>query len=173
VTLVFKHARLFGDPRALAALVRDYEARHPGVRVRTETLPSSSDEQHLYYVINLRAGARDFDVFALDVIWVAEFARAGWLADLTALLSAAEQRAFFDGPMQAARYGGRLYAIPWFMDAGLLYYRKDLLAKHGYAPPRTWEQLARAARAISAREPGVYGFVWQGKQYEGLVCNGL
>src|SRR5690606_28276160 len=92
VTLVFKHARLFGDPRALAALVRDYEARHPGVRVRTETLPSSSDEQHLYYVINLRAGARDFDVFALDVIWVAEFARAGWLADLTALLSAAEQR---------------------------------------------------------------------------------
>lgn len=173
VTLVFKHAKLFGDPEALAALIRDYEARHPGVRVRTEALPSSSDEQHLFYVINLRAGASDFDVFALDVIWVAEFARAGWLADLTPLLPAAEQREFFDGPMQAARYRERVYAIPWFMDAGLLYYRKDLLAKHGFAPPVTWEQLARAARTISAREPGVHGFVWQGKQYEGLVCNGL
>ena len=173
ITLVFKHAKLFGDPQALAALIRRYEARRPGVRVRTEALPSSSDEQHLFYVINLRGGSRDFDVFALDVIWVAEFARAGWLADMTSVFPPAEQREFFDGPTQAARWRERVYAVPWFMDAGLLYYRKDLLARHGFAPPQTWEQLARAARAISAREPGVHGFVWQGKQYEGLVCNGL
>lgn len=173
VTLVFKHAKLFGEPQALAALIRRYEARRPDVRVRTEALPSSSDEQHLFYVINLRGGSRDFDVFALDVIWVAEFARAGWLADLTAVLPADEQRAFFDGPMQAARWRERVYAVPWFVDAGLLYYRKDLLAKHGYSPPETWKELAQAARAIAAREPGMHGFVWQAKQYEGLVCNGL
>ena len=47
----------------------------------------------------------------------------------------------------------------------------DLLRKYGFDPPRTWQELVEIARAITAREPGMYGFVWQGKQYEGLVCN--
>ena len=173
VTLVFKHSKLFGDPAAFAELIHTFEERHPGVRVRTEPLPSSSDEQHQFYVINLRAGAADFDILALDVIWVAEFARAGWITDLSGLLSPAEQKTFFAGPLAAVRYQERFYAIPWFIDAGLLYYRKDLLAKHGFTPPRTWAELAAAARAIAQREPKMYGFVWQGKQYEGLVCNAL
>src|ERR1700693_3558411 len=87
VTLVFKHAPLFGDdpvPRLVAA----FEARHPGVRVRTEALGSTSDEQHQFFVINLegslgRGRGPGFDVMMLDVIWVPEFARAGWLLDLT------------------------------------------------------------------------------------------
>lgn len=171
--LVFKHSKLFGDPTALAELIRAFEARHPGVRVRTEALPSASDEQHQFYVINLRGGSADFDVLALDVIWVAEFARAGWIADLTEALPEVERKDFFPGPLAAVTYRDRLYAIPWFIDAGLLYYRKDLLAKHGFAVPRTWDELARTAHAIAQRERGVYGFVWQGKQYEGLVCNVL
>ncbi|HEY8553634.1 MAG TPA: ABC transporter substrate-binding protein [Burkholderiales bacterium] len=172
-TLVFKHSKLFGDPRALAALVAEFEARHPRVRLRTEALPSSSDEQHLFYVINLRAGASDFDVLALDVIWIAEFAQAGWIADVTELLPPAEHGDYFPAALAAARYRGRLYAIPWFVDAGLLYYRKDLLAAHGFAPPRTWDELAHIALHLRARIPGLHGFVWQGKQYEGLVCNVL
>jgi multiple sugar transport system substrate-binding protein len=63
--------------------------------------------------------------------------------------------------------------VPWFIDAGLLYYRKDLAARHGFEPPRTWDDLIGASRHVSAREPGMHGFVWQGKQYEGLVCNVL
>lgn len=172
-TLVFKHSKLFGNPRALAALIAEFEARQPRVRVRTEALPSASDEQHLFYVINLRAGARDFDVLALDVIWIAEFARAGWIADLTELMPPAERGDYFPAALAAARYRGRLYAVPWFVDAGLLYYRKDLLAEYGVAPPRTWDELARIALHLRARTPGLHGFVWQGKQYEGLVCNVL
>src|SRR5712692_3696166 len=83
VTIVFKHARMFGDdpvPRLVAA----FEARHQGVRVKTEALGASSDEQHQFFVINLE-GARGrgagVDVMMLDVIWVPEFARAGWLPD--------------------------------------------------------------------------------------------
>lgn len=172
-TIVFKHSKLFGDPKAFDALIERFQERNPGIRVRTETLPASSDEQHQFYVINLRAGSADFDVMALDVVWIAEFARAGWLNDLTGLFTPGDRKAFFAGPLAAVSYRGRQYAVPWFIDAGLLYYRKDLLAKYGFSPPEAWEQLARIATVIKRREPGTYGFVWQGKQYEGLVCNAL
>lgn len=172
-TIVFKHSKLFGEPQAFDDLVKRFEQHNPGIRVRTETLPASSDEQHQFYVINLRARSPDFDVMALDVIWIAEFARAGWLNDLSSILAAEDPKVFFKGPLAAVRYRGRTYAIPWFLDAGLLYYRKDLLTKYGFAPPTTWQQLVDIAAAIKRREPGMYGFVWQGKQYEGLVCNAL
>ncbi len=173
VTLVFKHAKLFGDPGPLRALLDAFERRNPGIRVRDETLPSSSDAQHQFYAINLQAHSPAFDVFAADVIWVAGFARAGWLRDLSELLPDHERAALFAGPMRAVTHRRRPYAFPWYVDAGLLYFRSDLLARHGHAPPRTWSGLVRAAQAVCAREPGLRGFIWQGRQYEGLVCNAL
>jgi len=173
VTLVLKHSKLFGDPDPFDRLLAQFEQGHPNVRVKREVLPSSSDEQHQFYAINLQAKSADFDVFALDVIWVAEFARAGWLRDLSHRLPPEARSAFFPGPLAAVTYQGRIYALPWFIDAGLLYYRKDLLNKYGYPPPRTWDELVQSARAIMAKEPELYGYVWQGKQYEGLVCNAL
>ena len=172
-TIVFKHSKLFGDPQGFDALIKHFEELHPGIRVRTEALPASSDEQHQFYVINLRAASADFDVMALDVVWVAEFARAGWLSDLTEIFSPADRKTFFSGPIAAVLYQGRAYAVPWFIDAGLLYYRKDLLAKYNFETPETWEALSKIAAAVRQREPGMYGFVWQGRQYEGLVCNAL
>jgi multiple sugar transport system substrate-binding protein len=172
-TIVFKHSKLFGDPAALQKLIAEFEQQHPDIHVRDETLPSSSDEQHQFYVINLEAGASDFDVFAIDVIWVAEFARAGWLRDLTVLLPESERTAFFAGPIEAVTIEDRVYAIPWFIDAGLLYYRTDLLAEYGMPPPKTWGKLVRIAADLRKRHPDLYGFIWQGKQYEGLVCNVL
>jgi multiple sugar transport system substrate-binding protein len=173
IMLVLKHSKLFGDPEPFDRLLARFEQTHPGVQVKREILPSSSDEQHQFYAINLQAKSADFDVFALDVIWVAEFARAGWLRDLSHRLPPEARSAFFPGPLAAVTYAGRIYALPWFIDAGLLYYRKDLLVKHGYPPPRTWSELIQSARAILAKEPDLYGYVWQGKQYEGLVCNVL
>lgn len=168
-TLVFKHGKLFGDPRALRALIDEFERAHPGVAVREETLPASSDEQHQFYAINLHARSAAFDVLAVDIIWVAGFARAGWLRELGAL----EPGAFFDGPAEAVTWEGKAYALPWFVDAGLLYYRRDLLDRYGLAPPETWNDLVGVAREVMGRVPGMHGFVWQGKQYEGLVCNAL
>jgi multiple sugar transport system substrate-binding protein len=171
--LVFKHAKLFGDPGPLRALLDAFERQHPGIEVRDETLPSSSDEQHQFYAINLQAGSPAFDVFAVDVIWVAGFGRAGWLRDLSAVLQPAARSAFFDGPVRSVTIGERAFAVPWFMDAGLLYYRTDLLSRLGLEAPQTWDALVRIAQAAMAQQPGVDGYVWQGKQYEGLVCNVL
>lgn len=174
VTLVFKHAK---HPRYafLSRLIRDFEAEHPGVRVREEILPASTDEQHQFYVINLAAEAADFDVLDMDIIWVPEFARAGWLVDLTPHIPAQELAQLNPSALAADWLGGRLFAVPWFVDAGVLYYRQDLLEKYGFQAPRTYPELLEQARYILAHEQqgSLQGFIWQGMQYEGLVCVAL
>jgi multiple sugar transport system substrate-binding protein len=170
--LVFKHGRLSGDGQVLSGLLREFEQRHPGVVVREEVLPASSDRQHQYYAMNLDGGKAPFDLLGVDTIWVQEFAKAGWLSPLDNLILPSEQHEFFPGPIDAATFEGRLYALPWYIDAGVLYYRRDLLDRHGLDPPRTWPELVRAATVVLDAEHNntLAGFLWQGKQYEGLIC---
>ncbi|MFQ5663925.1 MAG: ABC transporter substrate-binding protein [Terriglobia bacterium] len=174
VTLVFKHAK---HPRYqfLNKLIREFQAQHPGIRVREEILPASTDEQHQFYVINLAAEAADFDVIDMDVIWVPEFARAGWLVELTSHLPPEELTPLNPAALRADWLQGKLFAVPWFVDVGVLYYRRDLLAKYGFGPPATYPELLAQARHILANEANdsLMGFVWQGMQYEGLVCTAL
>ncbi len=175
VTLVFKHAKILGQSDPVPQLLHEFEARNPGVRVRSESLPWSSDEQHQFYVVNLEGGNPGVDVLMLDVIWVPEFAQAGWLLDLTPLLAPSGLGPHFPAAVEAARRNGRIWALPWFMNVGLLYYRKDLLDKYGLRPPETYAELVRQVGRIKAGEqdPGLEGFLWQGKQYEGMVVNVL
>lgn len=174
VTLVFKHARILGPRDPIPDLLREFEARHPGLRVRSEVLPWNADEQHQFYVVNLEGGSPGFDVIMMDVIWVPEFARAGWLLDLTSRVGGTELTAFFPSTVEAATLDGRLWALPWNMNVGLLYYRADLLARHRLAPPRTYAEMTAQIRQVRAAEPGpLDGYLWQGKQYEGLVVNAL
>lgn len=173
ITIVFKHGKVFGDPEPIKRLIERFEEQNPDILVKDETLPASTDEQHQFYVINLEGKSSDFDVFAMDVIWVQEFARAGWLRDLSHILPQGDRDEFFEGPMEAVIYHDRVYAIPWYIDAGVLYYRKDLLEKYGFSPPKTWYELVRIASEITRNESDLYGFIWQGKQYEGIVCNVL
>ena len=175
VTLVFKYARILGSADPLPGLLRAFEAAHPGVRVKGEALPWTSDDQHQLYVINLEGRSPGFDVMMLDCIWVPEFARAGWLADLTDRLRPDELGPYFSSTVASATYGGRVWALPWNFNVGLLYYRADLLDKYGLRPPETFEELLDQVRRIRAgeRDPALHGYLWQGKQYEGLVVNVL
>src|SRR5689334_5395578 len=153
--------------------VFDFEARHAGVKVVREVGPHSSTEFHDLVTQKLRNRDPQMDVFFMDVVWPAEFAAAGWALPLDNFFPAAEQKDFLDAPILANRYGGRIYGVPVFVDAGMLYFRKDLLEKHGFAPPRTWPELVQQAKAILARErdPYLTGYSAQLKQYEGLICN--
>jgi multiple sugar transport system substrate-binding protein len=175
VTLVFKYARILGEADPLPGLLRSFEAAHPGVRVQGEALPWASDDQHQFYVINLEGRSPGFDVMMLDCIWVPEFARAGWLLDLTSRVGPDELAPYFASTVAAATYGGRVWALPWNFNVGLLYYRADLLAKYGLRPPETYDDLVAQVHRIRAgeRNPRLDGYLWQGKQYEGLVVNVL
>jgi multiple sugar transport system substrate-binding protein len=78
-----------------------------------------------------QAGGGDIDLILSDVIWPAQFAVNGWVVDLTDRFK--DSDAFLKGPIEAATYAGKLWAVPWYTDAGLLYFRKDLLEKSGYS----------------------------------------
>lgn len=174
-TLVFKHAKILGPSDPIPGLLREFERRHPGVSVRSEPLTWTSDEQHQFYVINLDGATPAFDVLLLDVIWVPEFAQAGWLLDLSPWVTREELAPHFPAAAAASVWKNRVWGLPWNMNVGVLYYRADLLAKYRLQPPRTWEALVRQATRIRAgeRDPRLDGVLWQGKQYEGLVVNAL
>ena len=175
VTLVLKHAKILGPVDPIPRLLAEFEAEHPGVRIKAEVLPWSPDEQRQFLVINLEGGRPGFDLMMLDCIWVPEFARASWLLDLTPSVSPGELSDHFPSAVEAGTYRGRTWALPWFMNVGLLYYRSDLLARYGFKPPATYAEMLDQIRVIrtAERNPKLEGFLWQGKQYEGLVVNVL
>jgi multiple sugar transport system substrate-binding protein len=175
ITLVFKHAKILGPADPVPGLLKEFERRHPGVRVQAESLSWNSDDQHQFFVINLEGRGAAFDVMMLDVIWVAEFARAGWLLDLSPWVSAAELAPHFPSTIEPATWSGHVWAMPWLMNVGILYYRADLLAKHRLQPPKTWEALVDQIERIrtAERDPRLDGVLWQGRQYEGLTVNAL
>lgn len=159
------------DPSgATEALIDEYNASHPGVTVKFQAMPANTDTQHDAYVTYLSAGESNIDLYSLDVIWTAEFARAGWVRKLPDSFIDAEE--FLGGPVESVTYEGDLYAVPWFTDAGVLYYRKDLLEEAGLPVPETWDRFLAACRSV-ALPRGMDGFVWQGARYEGLVCDFL
>ena len=168
VTVVLKHQPLWGDPVPFHAFLDRFRRENPDVAVRTETLPNSSDVAREMFLTALEGGADDFDVFAIDVVWAPEFARAGWLADLSAAFPEARLREqMLPHAVEAVTLEGRVHAVPWFLDVGLLFYRTDLVPR----APRTYAELRELARAAMAKDPRLAGFLWQGRQYEGLNCN--
>jgi multiple sugar transport system substrate-binding protein len=139
-----------------------FEHEHPGIRVTQRRTPDAADQRHQLYVQWLNAQAPDPDVLQLDVIWPAEFGAAGWLHELDTYKP--DLRDFFPATVEVNRWRGRVVALPWFVDVGMLYYRRDLLP----SPPRSYAELVAQAR--TAQQHGVqYGLVWQGARYEGLV----
>jgi multiple sugar transport system substrate-binding protein len=154
-----------------------FEAANPGVRVVRQVGPHSSTAFHDLLTQKLKNRDPGVDVFFMDVIWPAEFAAAGWARDLSSEFPPSERARFLPGTIAANTFRGRLYGVPAFIDAGLLYYRDDLLAAYALTPPRTWEELAEEAHRIASgeRAKGVemVGYSGQFKQYEGLVCDML
>ena len=166
VRLVFKHHPL-GDPAPLRRLCASFEAAHPGVEVVTQILPNAPGAVHQYLLTSLEGRTREFDVFLADVIWVAELARAGWVADLSGDFPAERiRRDFLPGPASAVLVQGGTFAVPWYADVGVLYHRTDLVPE----APRTYAELIDAAHSMGRRR-SLHGYVWQGLQSEALVCN--
>ncbi|MFE6894629.1 ABC transporter substrate-binding protein [Streptomyces sp. NPDC057694] len=153
----------------LGPLLAGWNRTHPGEKVSLVELPDSADETHAQMETDLRGGGRGrFDIVNIDVDWTSQFAAAGWLQALPRGRFALDS--FLPPVVDTATYQGQLYAVPYVTNAGLLLYRKDVLAKEGLAPPRTWAELERAAKTVAPKY-GLDGYAGQLLPYEGLTVN--
>jgi multiple sugar transport system substrate-binding protein len=169
VTITFNVGR---DPTGgHYTIIRQFEQEHPHIRVQIVESPQDASLQHDLYVTRFAGKDGSIDVVALDVIWIAEFARAGWLRPLNDAVREFPMDDFLPGPLESCTYRDTLFAIPWYTDAGLLYYRTDLLRRFGIDRPETWDDLRDAVHIIRTEYPDLNGFVIQAEQYEGLICN--
>ncbi|MCL8010756.1 ABC transporter substrate-binding protein [Streptomyces sp. AS02] len=155
----------------LGSVLEGWNRTHPDERVTLVELPDSADETRAQMITDLRDGDDDggrFDMLNIDVSWTSEFAAQGWIRPLPRDRFPLDT--FLPPVVDTATYDGQLYAVPYVTNAGLLLYRKDILAKEGVDPPRTWAELERAARTI-APEYGLDGYAGQFLPYEGLTVN--
>ncbi|MFI8168833.1 ABC transporter substrate-binding protein [Streptomyces sp. NPDC086081] len=153
----------------LGPLLEGWNRTHPGERVTLVELPDSADETRAQMATDLRDGDRSrFDVLNIDVNWTSEFAASGWIRPLPP--DRFPLKTFLQPVVDTATYDGQLYAVPYVTNAGLLLYRKDVLAEEGVAPPRTWAELERYARTIAPKH-GLDGYAGQFLPYEGLTVN--
>src|SRR6202795_4487684 len=169
--ITFASARFFATD-TMQQVIENYNKSQTAVEVSYVELPppSSSTEVHQQLVQQLARKNGTPDVFTQDIIWIAEFAEAGWALPLDSYFGAEEMKAYFPGIVQGCTWKGKLTAMPWFIDCGKLYYRKDILAKIGANVPETWEQLIETAQKGVGGETR-FGFIWQAKQAEILTCD--
>jgi trehalose/maltose transport system substrate-binding protein len=146
-----------------------------GIKVKVVPHPTASDAAYSQLARAFATHSSSIDVAMIDVVWPGAF--APFLVDLKPKLGA-QSKMHSAGIVQSDTIKGKLVAMPWFGDFGMLYYRTDLLKKYGYKrPPASWTQLFQMAKKIQAGEqasnPSFSGFVYQGNAYEGLTCDAL
>jgi multiple sugar transport system substrate-binding protein len=155
-----------------------YEAKNPNVKVTIESGGNTSEAQAQYLNTIMTAKDTSLDVMILDVIRPAQYAAAGWTVSFNDVIGKdadAFMKRYLPAYAEANTVDGKIVALPAFADAMFLYYRKDLLEKHGIQPPKTWDELAAASKKVLGAEnnPNLQGLSFQGKAIEGAVCTFL
>jgi multiple sugar transport system substrate-binding protein len=163
------------QPEVWDSLIQKFHQENPQIRVKVQVGPHSSTEYHAIVTQRLKNKDASVDVFFMDVIWPPEFASAGWALNLTSRFSREEQKAFLPPTITANTYGGNIYGVPCYLGAGLFFYRRDMLDKYKFDPPRSWGEMLSQGQVIveGERDPTLHIYSAQFKQYEGLVCNML
>ena len=166
----------FPDPTGSVQKLIDRfnEENGDGIRVKLRQMPADSGQHFDQLNTEFQSGETNIDVIGGDVIWPAQFAAAGYIAALSDRFPEDERSAFLPATIQANTYDGKVFGVPWYTDAGMLYYRQDLLEESGFSePPQTWDELKEMSEKVRQDAGTRYGYVFQGADYEGGVVNAL
>lgn len=148
-------------------LVNKFNQSQKDVQIHWTNGPSDTGQLLTKFSTMLRARSNSIDIMSMDIIWPAQFGASGWTFPIDSKWPSSERQNYLPGPVQGCTYNGKIWAAPFRTDAGLIYYRTDLVP----TAPNTWDDLAAAAQQALSSGAVKYGYVWQGAQYEGLVCD--
>ena len=158
------------DAPPLRSIIKDFEAKNPGIRINIVEGPNATNLIEDLYTSSFLLGDSPYDLVNMDIIWTSKFAAAGWLLDVSDRLSQSDLAVFSPQDVEAGRYEGKLYRLPIRSDVGMLYYRQDLISEAGLQPPETFQDLIKVSTTLQKQGKTKWGYLWQGRQYEGLVA---
>ena len=155
-------------------LIAGFESSHPGIRVHPVTDPEkifTTDQREAIYTADFQADNAQYDLVYMDIVWMPQF--TDQLLDLMPRVKQdqVDLSKFLQSELMVGTEGDALYRIPMRADLGLLYYRRDLLEQAGLEFPSTVTDLATTVAAIKQSTGIDFGYLWQGRSYEGLVAN--
>ena len=151
---------------ASAELVESFNREHRGLRIAVTRGPFETESVSDLAISSLLLGDSPYDLLLMDVTWTAKYAAAGWLLPLDDWLGPEPLAPLAAGARAGNIIDGKLWRMPMVADMGLLYWRTDLMA----APPRTPTELVAISERLQRQGKVRWGYVWQGRQYEGLSC---
>ncbi len=151
-------------------IIQEFEAENPDIRLNIVEGPNATNLVEDLYTSSFLLGDSPYDLVYMDIVWVPKFAAAGWLLDLSDRAATEDFSDFLAADVRGGSYEGGLYRMPFRSDAGMLYYRTDLLEQAGFEPPDTTEELLQISQALQQQGAVDWGYVWQGRQYEGLAA---
>lgn len=132
--------------------------KETGIKVKIQSIPWSSSRDKLLTAVAAKNGP---DVAQMGTSFMSEFVDAGALADISDDVKKTDDLKstnFFDGSVATTKFDNKYYAVPWYTETRVLYYRKDLLESVGYSQaPKTWEELSDAAKKLAKRGDNMYG----------------
>ncbi|MGK7923322.1 MAG: ABC transporter substrate-binding protein [Trichodesmium sp.] len=147
----------------------DFNKSHPNINLEIVKGPNDTNLVEDLYTSSFLLGDSPYDLAYMDIVWVQKFAAAGWLQNLSEKVDQQQlKEAYLQGDIEGGTYQNKLYRMPLRSDGGMLYYRTDLLKKGGFEPPNTFQELIKISQELQAKNLAEWGYVWQGKQYEGL-----
>lgn len=165
------------DPSgSMQAMIEAFNAEHEGqIQVAWREMAQETDAYRAQLESEFLVQSSEIDVIGADVIWTAPFAYRNWVRDLSPrFYDAYSVDDFLDASVASTAYRNRIWGVPWFSAAGMLYYRRDLLEASGFqSPPATWDELKSQALKVKQDAGIPHGFVFQGGDYEGGVTNCL
>lgn len=182
ITLRILAGNVGAELESTERIAQAYMDANEGVTVEVVSTPDFVEDRLGVYLQLFQAQSPEGDVFQIDVIWPGDLAEhfidLNTMTDSEGRTGAEIAEDHFPAIVENNTVDGALVGIPWFTDAGLLYYRTDLLEKYDLEAPQTWDELEAAAQTIQdgERDEGnedFWGFVWQGNAYEGLTCDAL
>ena len=155
----------------VARFNREYQGE---IQFELRTMPNDTGSYFNQLRTELQAGSSPIDLIIGDLTWTAQLAANGWITNLSDRFTPQMREQFVSAPLQSAQYEGDFWAVPFFTDVGLLYYRKDLIEEAGFSsPPETWDELKQMAVETRDKTGTENAFVFQGAEYEGHVVDAL
>ncbi len=154
----------------IKSITQEFEKANPDVRINLTLVPYDALHDKIVTAAASRSGA--YDVVLIDCIWTPEFARAGFITDVTNKISQTKKDDIFKGVLGSVSYKGKNYGMPWLNDTKYLFYNKKMLSEAGFtAPPKTWDELVKQAKEIKEKGLVKYPIIWSWAQAEAAICD--